>query len=287
MRKGIRRVLIGALLVVFLVCAGCLAKIGLQYRSSRKVYSDAVSAYTKPSSGGGTGSASSAGTGAGQVGDDTPDAPDETTDDKSGLICAPIEVDFDALMQEGADVFAWIYCEDTIINYPVVWGRDNQLYLWKNYRGEEDPCGSIFSDASNIKGVVDANIILYGHHMQDKSMFAILEKWEEQEFYDEHPVMWLLTPEQDYRIDLFSCYVTPGDSETYTIYREGGENFNEYLRKAQSYSQFSSPVVLDPDAHYVVLSTCAYSFYLARTVVHGMLVPVDSAGGVPLTERAE
>ena len=38
---------------------------------------------------------------------------------------------------------------------------------------------------------------------------------------------------------------------------------------------------LEEDAHYVVLSTCAYVFDYARSVVHGMLVPLDSAGGIP------
>ena len=38
----------------------------------------------------------------------------------------------------------------------------------------------------------------------------------------------------------------------------------------------------DSEGRYVLLSTCAYVFDNARYVLHGMLVPVDSAGGVPL-----
>ena len=38
-------------------------------------------------------------------------------------------------------------------------------------------------------------------------------------------------------------------------------------------------VELDPQGMYLLLSTCAYSFEDARSVVHGKMVPVDSAGG--------
>ena len=47
-------------------------------------------------------------------------------------------------------------------------------------------------------------------------------------------------------------------------------------------STVKADVETDPEAHYVLLSTCAYTVYDdARTVIHGRLVPVDSAGGVP------
>ena len=278
MRKTIRSLLIGILIGAFVFFAANYLLIRRGYSESRKVYSEASEAYTRPAA-----------------------APERTAKDSAGESrreeereeetpppdCAPIEVDFDELTAVGRDVFGWIYCEGTVINYPVLWGRDNEFYLHQNYLAQADPCGSIFSDGGNIKGVVDSNIILYGHHMQDMSMFATLKYWLEQEYFDEHPYMWLLTPEQDYRLELFSGYVTAADSDTYVIYRGPCPEFDEYLQKAAEQSVVKAAVELEPDAHYMVLSTCAYSFYLARTVLHGKLVPVDSAGGVPFLADAD
>ena len=120
--------------------------------------------------------------------------------------------------------------------------------------------------------------------MKNGSMFAGLDKWADQEYYEEHPVMWLLTPEQDFKVLLFSGYTTSATSDTYTIFTGPAEEIDDYLRKSVSQSDFQANVVLYREARYVLLSTCAYVFDNARYVLHGVLVPVDSAGGAPLPE---
>ena len=78
---------------------------------------------------------------------------------------------------------------------------------------------------------------------------------------------------------VFSAYTTSATSDTYQVFSGPGEDMNQYLAYAQNSSEFSSDVELDPEGKYVVLSTCAYVFDNARYVLHGMLIPVDSAGG--------
>ena len=177
----------------------------------------------------------------------------------------------------------WIFCPDTVINYPVVHGEDNDFYLHHSYNKDFNPSGAIFVESLNALDFADSNTIIYGHHMNDNSMFATLDRWQDQAYYEEHPVMWLLTPEQDYRIDLYSAYNTSAFSDTYTIYEAPSAPFTEYLKISRLYSAFDSGVQLDPEEHYVLLSTCAYVFDNARSVIHGRLVPLDSAGGVPFS----
>lgn len=275
MRKEVRIILIILLVGVFCVFGVRALKIDRRYRDSREVYSDAASSFTEVSKPEATAM-------------ETPPAGDQTgkpdhaetlvqpaTDENSAV---PIKVDFDTLTKANPDVWGWIYCEGTPINYPVVFGRDNAYYLERNYREEYDPSGSIFSDGANTKGVVNSNIILYGHHMLDGSMFASLKNWFQQDYYEAHPVMWLLTPEQNYRVELFAGYPTTADGWTYAIYLGPSVQFDSYLQVAKNSSAFSSDVTLEPDAHYLVLSTCAYDgdeYGELRTVLHGKLVPVD------------
>lgn len=276
MGKWIRRILIVVLLGVFVFSTWKLLSIRQRYKTSQAVYNDAVAQFTKPAA-----RPAEAGTAAA----DTPGEPAEESAAPETEY-APIEVNFEFLTEINGDVIGWIYCEDTVINYPVVHAPDNEHYLERDYRNNPDPCGTIFMDMSNTRGFNDSNVILYGHHMQDMTMFATLKYWLEQDYYDAHPVMWLLTPEQDYRIELFSGYVTSAISDTYTIFYGPRPEFDDYLQTALSQSEFRADVELDGESHYVVLSTCTYSFELARTVLHGKLVPVNSAGGVPFPETA-
>lgn len=198
------------------------------------------------------------------------------------LETAPISVDFQGLLEVNEDVVGWIYCPGTNINYPVLHGRDNDVYLRRSYDGSYNNAGSIFVEASNQKGFADANTIIYGHHMESGAeMFADLEEWESQEFYEEHPVMWLLTPEQDYKIVLFSGYTASAYSDAYQVFQESGGEMEEYIAQRRALSEFQAQVKLDPEGKYVMLSTCSYEFEDARSVLHGMLVPLDSAGGTP------
>ncbi len=266
MKKWLYWILVAALLAVFLFSAGKLLLIRHRYRASEQTHTEAVSRFTRP--------AESVSVGAsGEEPSPVEAIPEKEADPRD---IPPIEVDFDELVEVNPDVVGWICCPDTGISYPVVWGRDNEYYLSHDYLGAKDPSGTIFINGHNRRDLSDSNILVYGHHMQDQSMFGTLRKWLQQDWFDEHPVMWLLTPEQNYRIELFAGYLTKADAAPFTIFEAPGEDFDRYLRNARDKSQVSSDVELDGGAQYVMLSTCAYDYELARTVLHGRLVPVGS-----------
>lgn len=217
-------------------------------------------------------------------GKDTGRSPGDAADIWTGQESALLEVDFDRLKELNGDVAGWIYCEGTAINYPVLQGEDNEYYLYRNLNRQSHKAGSIFVEESNQPDFRDSNTIIYGHHMKNGSMFAGLDNWARQEYYEEHSVMWLLTPEQDYLILLLAGYTTPAASDAYTIFSGPCDELEEYLERCMENSDFTPDFGLleaygkgEPggDDKYVVLSTCDYSFQDARYVLHGMLVPVE------------
>lgn len=187
-----------------------------------------------------------------------------------------LAVDFDALCAVNDEVIGWLYCPDTVINYPVALGTDNEYYLYHLYDGTWNSAGTLFVDCGNTGGFSDANILIYGHHMKNGTMFRCLDGYETQEYYEEHPVMWLLTPAQNYKVVLFSAYVTPSDSDTYAIYSGVSESLYTYLEECKAKSDFTCDVNVRDYAKFVVLSTCNYDYDDARYVVHGALQPVDT-----------
>ena len=280
MKKNIRTILIAAFGAFFLLCAARVVIVKLPYWKGRHVYNSTSQQYTEQSGSAEDGTDADSAENNAAAGLYT----EKAAAGETGPVLAPIKVDFKALKSVNDDVVGWIYCEGTQINYPVLQGETNDTYIRTLYTGEGHPSGSIFVDAGNLPEFQDNNTIIYGHHMADGSMFGTLEDWREQEYFDAHPCMWLLTPEQDYRIDLFSAYLVDARHDTFTIFRGSGQQFAAYLQRVVKDSTVKADVETDPEAHYVLLSTCAYTLYDdARTVIHGRLVPVDSAGGVPLT----
>lgn len=257
MGRKIRLAIMALLLVVFCTAGSMLFFIHRDYEKEDNVYKEAAAEFTrrvepeKP-----------------EEKEPSADAPEEV---RGGI---PLEVDFDELLQINDEIVGWIYCEDTRIDYPVLHGDDNDFYLSHNFRKERQNAGSVFVEALNNRGLADSNTIIYAHQMNDGSMFDCLRDWEEQEFYESHPEMWLLTPEENYRVILFSGYITSAYSDTYTIFTGPCAELEEYLGQCVENSDFEAEVELGLNEKYVTLSTCAYDFEDARYVLHGKLVSV-------------
>lgn len=180
-----------------------------------------------------------------------------------------IEVDFDALREISSDVIAWIYCPDTQINYPVVQGSDNIYYLSHLMDDSYNVNGTIFMDYRGKTDFSDVNNIIYGHHMKSGAMFANLIKYKEKGFYEAHPIMYLFTPEQTYRLDLLAGLVVESDDPIYSFDLD-----TEQVQYYMTRSTFASKAKVNPDYPLVTLSTCSYEFEDARYVVLAQMVPI-------------
>ncbi len=169
----------------------------------------------------------------------------------------PPQVDFAALQAINPDVIGWIDMEMLDISYPIVQGTDNEYYLHNTVERNYNFAGSIFADAKNAGDFSDHNTILYGHNMKNKSMFGSLKFMTEKDAYKKSRYFWICTPEHTYKYEVFSAYVTSVQSDTYTLYQEGGAEFKEWTMRQASYSQMPNEGMTYSEEDYVVtLSTC-------------------------------
>ena len=246
--------------LVFVLLIGTVAVSGFQlYRIERDYklaearyneLSDQVTSTEAPSS---------------QVGEDSARVWDEFS---------PITVDFEELRAQNADVAAWLYSPDTPINYPVVHAADSEQYLNHFIDGSRSSGGTPFIDSVCAADFSDQNTIIYGHNMKDYSMFASLRGYSQAGYYEQHPCLYLNTPAQNYRVDLFTGFLTDAESDVYTYEFSDGGDFERFLEHMRELSDFDSTVQPGAGDHIVTLSTCSYEFNEARYVVQGVLVPI-------------
>lgn len=181
------------------------------------------------------------------------------------------EVDFTSLKEINPDIVAWLYCENTVINYPVVQTDDNSFYLKHLFDGQYNTSGCLFLDCRNDNGFSDLHSIIYGHHLQSGKMFASLDGYKKQEYYEEHPVLLLITPDKKYVIELFAGYVASVSDNAWDVGFSPTGEFERWFTAAKEKSCFESAAIPFPESHIITLSTCSYEFNDARFVVLGVI----------------
>lgn len=192
----------------------------------------------------------------------------------------PIDVDFEKLKSINDDVIGWIYVDALPdISYPIVQGKDNQTYLHQTYEKNYNFAGTIFVDYENGRDFNDCNTLVYGHNMKNGSMFGHLKKFTEDEsLYNNDKYFWILTPDKNYRYEIISAYTTGVNSDTYTLFKGPGEEFEEYLKKIRGYSDIKTDDTdLTIKDKIVTLSTCTGN-ESTRFVVQGKRVDAEDAG---------
>ena len=193
----------------------------------------------------------------------------------------PIEVDFDKLKSVNEDVVGWIYVDALPdISYPIVKGKDNQTYLHQTYEKNYNFAGTIFVDYENSGDFSDCNTLVYGHNMKNGSMFGHLKKFREDDrLYKQDKYFWILTPERNYRYEIISAYTTGVNSDTYTLFKGPGEEFEKYLETIKGYSEIQTDDTdLTIKDKIVTLSTCTGN-ESTRFVVQGKRVDAEDADG--------
>lgn len=193
----------------------------------------------------------------------------------------PIEVDFDKLKSVNEDVVGWIYVDALPdISYPIVKGKDNQTYLHQTYEKNYNFAGTIFVDYENSGDFSDCNTLVYGHNMKNGSMFGHLKKFREDDrLYKQDKYFWILTPERNYRYEIITAYTTGVNSDTYTLFKGPGEEFEKYLETIKGYSEIQTDDTdLTIKDRIVTLSTCTGN-ESTRFVVQGKRVDAEDADG--------
>jgi len=183
--------------------------------------------------------------------------------------------DFDALMAWNPDIRGWIWCPDTNIDYPVVQGSDNDYYLNHTTDRQKSIIGSIFIERKNRGDFQDDVTVLYGHRIRGGRMFSELPSYKEQSYYEMHPIMYLYTPEANYRVNLFAGQLLNGIIGGFPLIFDSEEQRQEWIRQLMESSTFTGTIKPEAGEQIIALCTCSYEYQNARYVVYGVLRVMD------------
>lgn len=95
---------------------------------------------------------------------------------------------YQQLHEQNADMAGWIRIDGTQIDYPVMYTGDD-FYLSHGFNKEESKSGTPFIDKRCTLLPFGTNTIIYGHHMKNGTMFAELERYQDESYYQDHPTI--------------------------------------------------------------------------------------------------
>ena len=181
-------------------------------------------------------------------------------------------MNFEPIRKNAPDVAAWIRISGTMLDYPVMYGTDNEFYLNHLPNGQKSKSGSVFIDYRNSPNFTNPNTLLHGHRMKSGAIFGTLRNYRNQSYYNKYPTVSIFTPRGDFELRLFAGYVLNQMSETPPMYFDGAESFDEYIKNIKKRSVFKSNVEVNYGDRLVSLSTCEYSVKDGRLIIVGKLV---------------
>lgn len=182
--------------------------------------------------------------------------------------------DFDKLRTMNNEIVLWIKSDEGHIDYPVVKTDNNTKYLYTGADGKKNIVGSIFMDYRN-EDAYDPFVMIYGHMMEDESMFATLNEFKTKPKFDGFT---FYTAGKSFKTKAVLSalisgdeYINPRDYDDFNKRKE----FYDTIRKNALYDANYN---LKEEDRIVNLVTCSYERRNLRLVVV-TIVTSDSASG--------
>ena len=188
-----------------------------------------------------------------------PDVPyNEDTSAEEGEEVREQRIAFEELKAQNEDVIGWIEIPDTEISYPLMQGDDDQYYLKHTFSGNKNSAGSIFVEYQNKPDLTDRHTIIYGHNMKNGSMFGGLKEYRNASYLVDHPMVYIDLEDGTHAYQIFSCYETPANSNTYTIgfASQPDGRYEQFVQTLKNSSAYDTGIDVSKNDRVITLSTC-------------------------------
>lgn len=164
--------------------------------------------------------------------------------------------DFAALKQTNSRFVCWIEIPNTVISYPVVKTTNNEYYLNRTFGRYISGAGCLFFDyRCDGKLTGASHNIIYGHRMNNETMFGSLYRYRTRAYYDAHREIRLYTTKGVYIYTIVSVHEPEVISDTFTfVVKKGG--MKAFIDSQTAKSIYKNDVAYTGEENFLTLSTC-------------------------------
>lgn len=183
-----------------------------------------------------------------------------------------LELELEELRRTSGNVLGWIYIPDTPVDYPLMAFEDNEAGLHRSWDGTPNSEGCIFLECKNRRDLTDFNTLIYGHHMRKGTMFGSLKYYAQQDYLEDHELVYIVTDDHVRRYQVFSAYEAGITTDTYRLYFKDDEMKQTALDHYISSTSVETECEPTVEDRILTLSTCmGDGTYETRWVVQAVL----------------
>ncbi len=174
--------------------------------------------------------------------------------------------DYITLYNKNKSLIGWLKIDDTIIDYPVMYSKNEEYYLDHNFNQQKDANGSLFIDAQCSIWPRSQNIIIYGHNMKSGKMFGSLSKYKSEAYYEKHPVIKFdtLYKRGEYQVMYVFSEIVHDETEVAFKYYQfvnanSEQEYDSNMEEMKKMSLYDTGITSKYGDELITLSTCDYT----------------------------
>lgn len=171
------------------------------------------------------------------------------------------QIDWDYWKSVNPDIVGWIMVDGTAIDYPIVQthANDPEFYLHHDIYMQQNIYGVPYLDSDcESKGFESENALVFGHHMDDGSVFSDFAKYNDVAYAREHQDITVFTPETTYHLKTRYIDVVSGNAHVKRTDFLDKTDFSIWYKESRD----QADVVLDTTTQptkVMTFVTCSYN----------------------------
>lgn len=205
-----------------------------------------------------------------------------------------IQLKYAKLYATNQDFVGYLEAPGIDLSLPIVQTENDSDYLEKNFYGKSTKYGCPFVTHLNNIVELDQNTVIFGHHMNNGTVFGALDEYKTIDGFKAAPVITFNTLYKDYSWKVIAAFVTNAyekDDNDYVFKYyftslSTEDRFAAFLNELSQRSLYDTGVDVLPTDKLLTLSTCSHEFEDARFVVVARLVRNGESAEVDVTKSA-
>lgn len=161
------------------------------------------------------------------------------------------------------DVYGIIRIPGTNLNHPVMkCVEDEDFYLWHDLEKKYNTHGIPFIGKESDYEKKRGNTVIYGHRSADRDVFGELDKYEDIDYYKDHPVIETVSENGTSRWLITAYYLScNSDEDAFDYSNENAfmslDEFEKYMDNVQKRNFYKNDMTYGINDAYLTLSSCS------------------------------